>query len=498
MFRIYEIETIGRRSSMHNQNAAPPVAIPLSKGKQTAVMIGCFLLMFAITMFGFVLATLQPQTLKEMNAIEYAGLLNLSASIGVSIMTPIGGKFGDMIGKRNIVIIGGIISVIGNILYAFASLGTSIVPLLILRIVIGLAQGTFTASPFIITALIYERKDIPKALGYIAMAIALGGSLGAMAGGALNDMGYFLLAIASPAIPLIVGIVLIAACMPNHKRSDIGTFDIKGTLLLTVALTGILTALTQGASMGWTHPVILAGLIIGTLAAVALVKVELASPEPMLPLHLLKNKRFAVLVLVGAINFFYRAAMTSYAPQAAVYVMGITNTTVLGALTTPRTIVTVLLPAFVGVWVTKKASRKWQAIAIATLLAAIPMAAMGFTTPSTSIMLYFVMITITGIAESFRSVTCTAVAQEELSPEDMSTGTALTNFFNSLSGTIAAAVLAVGYNTCIKTTPGISGYQKGANVVYWISAIITFIGFLLTVFVIRPMLNKKEAENTAA
>lgn len=483
---------------MTNQNAAPAVAIPLPKAKRTAVMIGCLLLMFSITMFGYVLATLQPQTLKAMNAIEYAALLTLCGNIGVSIMTPIGGKFGDMIGKRNIVLIGGIICIIGNILYAFTSTGTSVVPLIILRVIIALAQGTFTAAPYIIVALIYERKDVPKILGYLTMSIALGGSLGAMAGGALNDMGLFKLAVASPAIPLIIGVALIAAFMPNHKRPGKVAFDVKGTVLLSLALIGILTALSQGASMGWTHPIILGGFALGIISIILLVKVENSAADAMLPLHLLKNRRYTILILVSAISFFYRTAMTAYAPQAAAYVMGITNTTILGALTTPRTVVTVLLPTFAGVWITGKAGRKWKAIAIATLFAAVPMAVMGFTTPATLIMLYFVMITITGIAESFRGVTCTAVAQEELTPDQMSTGTAMINFVNSLSGSVASAVYAVGYNTAIKATPGVQGYQNGANTVFRTAAIVLFIGFLITIFVVRPMLNKKEAEKAAA
>lgn len=483
---------------MSNQKAAPAVAIPLPSGKRTAVMIGCVLLMFSITMSGFVLATLQPQTLKAMNAIEYAALLTLCANIGVSIMTPIGGKFGDLIGKRNVVLIGGIVCIAANVLYAFASAGTNVIPLIILRAVIALAQGTFTAAPYIIVAMIYERKDVPRILGYLTMSIALGGSLGAMAGGALNDMGYFKLAVASPALPLVIGVALIGMFMPNHKRPGKVVFDVKGTVLLSLALIGILTALSQGATMGWTHPIIIGGFILGIIATIALVRVENSAADAMLPLHLLKNKRYTFLVLVGAIAYFYRTAMIAYAPQAAAYVMGVTNTTVLGALTTPRTVVTVLLPTFAGVWITKKPGRKWKAMAIATIFVAVPMALMGFTTPTTPIMLYFVMITITGIAESFRGVTCTAVAQEELTPETMSTGTALINFINSLSGSIASAVFAFGYNTAIKANPGPVGYQNGANIVFWTAAIVLFIGFLLTIFVVRPMLNKKEAEKAAA
>ena len=66
----------------------------------------------------------------------------------------------------------------------------------------------------------------------------------------------------------------------------------------------------------------------------------------------------------------------------------------------PRTIITIFLPTMAGVWVGKKASNAWKAMVVGTLFVAVPMAVMGFTTPSTSIIIYFVALTITGIAES--------------------------------------------------------------------------------------------------
>lgn len=75
-------------------------------------------------------------------------------------MTPIGGKLGDLIGRRNIVVIPGIICAVCGIAFAFVR---SLVPLMILRLLIGFAQGAFTAAPYIIAGLINERKDVPKA-----------------------------------------------------------------------------------------------------------------------------------------------------------------------------------------------------------------------------------------------------------------------------------------------------------------------------------------------
>ena len=91
------------------QNQKPNVAIPLPKAKKNMVQFGCICLMLSIAMFGLSLATLQAPILEEMNAMSYFSLLTIFSSLGLSIMTPIGGKLGDLLGRRNIVIISGTI-----------------------------------------------------------------------------------------------------------------------------------------------------------------------------------------------------------------------------------------------------------------------------------------------------------------------------------------------------------------------------------------------------
>ena len=94
-----------------------------------------------------------------------------------------------------------------------------------------------------------------------------------------------------------------------------------------------------------------------------------------------------------------------------------------------------------------------------------PMAVMALVTNSgASIMIYFVALAVTGIAESFRAVSITPTAQAMLAPEDMGIGTSLVNFANSLSGTIAVAVFAVAYNASTSADPtNVALIQSGVN-----------------------------------
>ena len=145
------------------QQTQPQVAIPLPKGKKNAVQIGCICMMLSVAMYGLVFATLTSPILESVNAMGYVSLFSIFAGMGVSIMTPIGGKLGDLIGRRNIVVIPGIICAVCGIAFAFVR---SLVPLMILRLLIGFAQGAFTAAPYIIAGLINERKDVAKGNGY--------------------------------------------------------------------------------------------------------------------------------------------------------------------------------------------------------------------------------------------------------------------------------------------------------------------------------------------
>lgn len=468
------------------QQVQPQVAIPLPKGKKRAVQIGCICMMLSVAMYGLVFSTLTAPILESVNAMGYVSLFSIFAGLGVSIMTPIGGKLGDLIGRRNIVVIPGIICAACGIAFPFVH---SLVPLMALRLLLGFAQGAFTAAPYIIAGLINERKDVPKAMGMLATAIAVGGFGGSIIAGILTDMGLLTVAILMPAIPLLLGVILIGLNMPNQKREGKVVIDVPGIIALVIALCGILLALNFGSSIGWANPAILGGFAIGIVGLIALVQIEKKSNEPLIPLKLFKNSHYTILLIVGFICYFYQGAMNVYAPIGAMKVMG-ASTSIAGALQMPRTIITIFLPTIAGIWVGKKVANAWKAMVVATILVIIPMAMMGFTTTKTSVVIYFVALTITGIAESYRSVSITPSAQATLTPEDMGVGTSLVNFFNSLANTVSAAVFGVAYNLKTAADPtNVDNIQSGVNSVFILAAIITVIGFILVIFFVRPKMN---------
>lgn len=473
-------------SNTVTQNMA---AIPLPEGRRKAVQAGCICMMLSVAMSGLALSTLSVPILESMNALEYVSLFSILGALGVSIMTPIGGKLGDLIGRRNIVVIPGIICALCGIGIAFIR---SLVPFMILRLLLSLAQGAFTAAPYIIVGLINEKKDIPKAMGLLAAAVAIGSFGGSILAGILTDMGLMTIAIMIFVIPLILGVALIGMNMPNQKKEGRVSIDVWGTVALLVALSGILLALNYATALGFGHPLVMGGFLVGILALVLLIWVEQRAEDPLIPMKLFRNTRYTALLLVTFCAYFYIGAMNNYVPIASIRVLG-TSAGVAGSLQMPRTIICMFLPAAAGVWVGKQIENNWKALTFATLLATIPMVVLGFTTENTPIFVYYVALAVTGIAEGFRAVSVTPFAQTTLEQADIGIGTSLINFTNSLSGTIGAAVFGAAYNFyTVGNALSVEHIRRGCNAVFLIAAIFGVIGAAIVLLIIRPQMKKKE------
>ena len=473
---------------MSNTATQSMAAIPLPEGKRRAVQAGCICMMLSVAMSGLALSTLSSPILESINALEYVSLFSILGALGVSIMTPIGGKLGDLIGRRNIVVIPGIICALCGIGIAFIR---SLVPLMILRLLLSLAQGAFTAAPYIIVGLINEKKDIPKAMGLLAAAVAIGGFGGSIIAGILTDMGLMTMAIIVSVIPLLLGIILIGMNMPNQKKEGKVSIDVWGTIALVVSLCGILLALNYATALGWGHPFVVGGFLIGFLALFMLIWGEHRAEDPLIPMKLFRNTRYTALLLVTFCAYFYIGAMNTYVPIASIRVLG-TSTGIAGSLQMPRTIICMFLPALAGVWVGKKVENNWKALTFATLLAAVPMFVLGFTTEHTSIFVFYAALAVTGIAEGFRSVSVTPSAQMTLDQADIGIGTSLINFTNSLSGTIGAAVLGAAYNSYTSgDATNVWNIQRGCNAAFWIAGVFAMVGLAIVLLVIRPQMTRK-------
>ena len=461
--------------------------IPLSKGKKSMVSFGAIMLTVAVACYGLALMTLVPPILQRLDGMAFAGLVGLCISLGITLLSPIGGKLGDIFGRKAVVVVAGLINLVCGIGIAFAN---NVLVLLICCFGVGFSQGAYVSAPYIIMGLINERKNVPKAMGYLTMALSIGGTGGAILAGILTDMGMLNAAILFPAVPLIVGILLIGLFYPNDKSGKAVSVDFKGIALMAISLPAITLSLS-GSTLGWSTLVSGIVLAVGVVFAVILIKHESSIEQPIIPIKLFKERDYLLFLLVGAICYFGRGAVDNYAPLGAQEVIK-TSVALSGSLQLPKTLVTMILPAIAGVWMAKKKANMWKAMFISTALFAIPLLAMGFTVQAGwYIIVYFVVITVSGVAESFRGISFTPAAQSVLKPEDMGIGTSMINFANSLSASVAAAIYSAIYGMCTASGVTADTVQKGVNGVFLTAGIVTVVGVIIVLTKVRPMLEKE-------
>ena len=160
--------------------------IPLPKGKKNLVQFGAIMLTVAVACYGLALMTLVPPILQRLDGMSYAGLVGLCISLGITLLSPIGGKLADIFGRKAVVVVAGQINLDCGVGIAFSS---NVLVLLICCFGVGFSQGAYVSAPYIIMGLINEKKNVPKAMGYLTMALAIGGTGGSILAGGLSALG---------------------------------------------------------------------------------------------------------------------------------------------------------------------------------------------------------------------------------------------------------------------------------------------------------------------
>jgi EmrB/QacA subfamily drug resistance transporter len=224
-------------------------------------------------MQNFNIGSQQAQWVLNGSLLPLAGLLVL------------GGRLGDMFGRRRIFII-------GTVVFTGASAVGGLAPLfpvlLACRVLQGAGGALMLPNTVAIVSGIFPGSERGRALGLMGGAAAIAGAFGPTIGGALTaavSWRAVLLVNVPLAVLAVAGTLRAAPADPVVAQRP--HMDVKGTVLLTVALVGLVFGLSQSQAWGWVSPGALGPLVVSVVAAAVFLRVEKASPSPLMDLRLL-------------------------------------------------------------------------------------------------------------------------------------------------------------------------------------------------------------------
>jgi predicted MFS family arabinose efflux permease len=117
--------------------------------------------------------------------------------------------------------------------------------------------------------------------------------------------------------------------------------------LATLGLGGVVYALIESSNGGWSHPGILASLLVGILALIGFVAVEMRAAAPMMPPQLFRSRAFAGANLLTFLLYGALGGSLFFVPLNLIQVQGY-STTAAGAALLPLILLLAVLSRWSG------------------------------------------------------------------------------------------------------------------------------------------------------
>ncbi|WP_082466430.1 MFS transporter [Agreia sp. Leaf210] len=206
--------------------------------------------------------------------------------LSASVLTPILGRLGDMVGKRKVIIVVLALLLVGTVLAALApNLGV----LIVARVLQGAAGAVMPLSIGIVRDEL-PRERVSVTIGLLSAIFGIGAGVGIVAAGPIVEALSWHWLFWLPAI--LVAIALLGAIfgIPESTKRTPGRLDLVGTGILSVGLVALLLAIGEGQKWGWDDGKTIGLLVLGAVAIVVFVFVELRVKEPLIDMRLFQHR----------------------------------------------------------------------------------------------------------------------------------------------------------------------------------------------------------------
>jgi EmrB/QacA subfamily drug resistance transporter len=252
---------------------------------------GLLLGMFVTILASTVVSNALPRIISDLHAGESAYTWVVTATLlALTVTTPIWGKLADLTSKKLLIQVALVIFVAGS---ALAGLAQNAGMLIAFRVVQGVGAGGLTALVQVILAAMISPRERGRYMGYLGAVFAVGTVSGPVVGGLIVDTSWlgwrwcFYVGIPFAAVAIVL--LQRTLHLPVVKRKV--TIDYLGATLVAASVSLLLIWVSLGGhQFGWASVwtwVMVPGAV---LLAVLFVLVERRAAEPIIPLHLFRER----------------------------------------------------------------------------------------------------------------------------------------------------------------------------------------------------------------
>ncbi|MFR9775217.1 MFS transporter [Micromonospora sp. MS34] len=369
------------------------------------------------------------------------------------------GVLGDRLGRKRFLLVGLTLFGLASLLSAYAHDPGQLIAA---RALMGVGGAAIMPVTLSIISNVFDPRERARAIGVWAGAVGLAVAIGPVLGGALLEH-YWWGSVFLINVPVVaLGVVLVAALVPESRDPRPGRVDLPGVLLSVVGLVALTYGIIDGGEHGFDRLPVWAAIAGGVAVLAWFVAHELRSDHPSLDVRLFRVPRFAAPVaMVGLVFFaamgvmffgaFYLQLVRGYSPLES------------GLLFLPFAVAQLVFAPRSAAMVRRYGGRAVSAVGL--LLTAVALGAFVLIDADTPIWIFSALGFVQGAGMANIMPPATESIMSALPREKAGVGSAVSNTVRQVAGALGVAVLGSVLSAVYRNevTPALSGLPTPAH-----------------------------------
>ncbi len=408
----------------------------MTSRRRWAVTIGVMTGMFIAALEATVVGTAMPTVISSLGGLNHYSWVFSAYLVTSTVTVPVWGKLSDLYGRRLLYQLGIAVFLLGTLL---SGLSTSMTQLIVFRAIQGLGAGALVPLGMTIIGDIFTLEERAKMQAYFSGVWGLSSVVGPVVGGFITDQiswrwVFFI------NLPVgIIAAIIIGLALKEPKLTEKPKIDYAGAALLMIAISLLMLALVESATLAallTLENILLIGGAIVLLIIFFIV--EKRASDPIIPFDLFKNRTVSVSVTAGFLGGVAMFGAISFIPLFAQGALGATATEA-GSLLTPLMLAWVSMSVIGGRLLLKTGYRTITIIGFAVLTIGFVFLAM-FQRDTPRFWLYFDLVLI-GAGLGLTMLTLLIAVQQAVERSKLGIATSLSQFTRAIGGAFGVAIM---------------------------------------------------------
>ncbi len=421
----------------------PALGLPIRAKMEIlfAVMLGLFLGALDQTIVGPALPTIVTQLAGNDIYVWAVTIYLLTSTISV----PFWGKISDLYGRKPIFMLGIGIFLVGS---ALSGLSQNMTELILFRGIQGIGAGSLFPVALAVIGDLFTPAERGKYQGLFGAVFGVAFIVGPLVGGYLTEhISWHWIFYVNIPIGLL-SLYFIWRLLPVVKNPRATrNFDILGGIIFTIAAGFLLVGLTQKgqtnstthAMNGWTDPTVGGFIAIALVGIVLFVLAEARAKEPIIPLHLFRNRTYTTSMIATFFASFAFFGAIIFLPRWFQFVQGFSPTNS-GLAALPLMVGLISSSIVSGLVVARTGRYKWMTVG-AIIVMGISTALMTQLRADTPLPVVWSWMFIAGLGVGPTFAVFTIIVQNAVPFHELGVATSNLTFFRQIGGTVALAIV---------------------------------------------------------